>query len=239
MDIQTSAVPYGRQLQAVQQPQEAMVSERSGSISLNALLESTDRSIRIIPNDGNNNREFNAIIEAGGAPSDPELVSLLRSKLGYADGAPFDTHSFQDVAALFDGPVVEIAYNGSDEVTEAGFCAIITKEGSRFFREFFIHEGELFQNIAQSREGGLSQEDIDILSVYIANPSEATGYDILSGILKYPRPIVLVSEGELGASFDAAPRGDSHLALGSLLCFLRGREISETFFDRQKAAADL
>ncbi|MDR1232936.1 MAG: hypothetical protein LBJ75_01590 [Puniceicoccales bacterium] len=208
MDIKTLPMQYSSQSQAVQQARD-VVSERSGNIKLQTFLDDTGRSIRIMPDDGHSNSGFNAILEQAGWNLSPEMVSLLRRKLDYADGKPFERSSCLNVADLLhERSVVEIQHDGN-QVVRVCFGIPTTRVNLSLKAE------NLFENFAMYCRQNLNipfETIYDLVRVWENNPSDIpdfkpTGYDIMVKLLRCPGTIALVSK-EGDNHFDAAPHGD-------------------------------
>jgi hypothetical protein len=209
MDIQT--IQHSSQLQAGQQPQGTMVPESSDGI-----LANTGRSIRVMPNDGNNNSGFYAILEqVRDRSSNSEEVSLLKRDLVCADGKPLDRDYCQKAANHFHHPIVVIEHGTENQVSGLLFCTPST-EADRNQSLFFRHD-ELSENFVQNCRSGTSvkdieaqplvEEEINDLSQYVTGLDEARVFDVALALLQRPETIALVhNEGD--NHFDAAPHRD-------------------------------
>jgi hypothetical protein len=207
MDIKTSAVQYV-QPQVVQQLQEDMLSEHFGDINLEALLNATGRHRNNTPDDGYSNGGFNAVLEQVGDGSfSPEKVNLLKSSLPYDDEISFYMSSCRGIVNIFQRPVANIWHDDSEQVKVLSFylpgvgrIPYFKKETS--LAQKFV-EWCLSSNWAQAEIDDLSQYLETVLSIDV---SEATANDIVSGLLKYPETIALLTNPS--GHISAAPHRD-------------------------------
>jgi hypothetical protein len=84
---------------------------------------------------------------------------------------------------------------------------VLSTEAGLPVHDFLFQEYQFSQNFVQFRGSGLSQEEINDLSQYVASFNEATVFDVVAQLLQRPETIALVyNEGN--NHFDAAPHRD-------------------------------
>jgi hypothetical protein len=172
-----------------------MVSEHLDDIKVDALLRATVRYWSNTPDDRYGNGWFNATLEQVGDGSfSPEMVELLKSSLPHDDEISFYVSSCRAIATIYQRSVASLWHDDSEQIRN---IKVYLPDIGRILS--LGKETPLAQKFVEwCRSSNWAPEEINDLSQYLEtvfsiDVSKATVYDIVSGLLRCPETIALLT----------------------------------------------